>query len=158
MAFWAETSTAARLVFFPPSPWLLPSVLLAARVISLRFCRSPFLLCGFLSASRAAQSAVKSIARAVAVYLGEQAGLFPPPVLSRTHLSSLHPFSFPRLNFLDSEQARSSPSIINFFPFLFIFHAFPPYLPLFPLSPACGGGCGRAPVRCSPAWALDFSF
>lgn len=83
----------------PPSSWLLPSILSATCAVSLRFCRSPFLLCGFLLASRAAQSAVKSIARAVAARLGEQAGLLPPPALSHTYLSSLHPFSFPRLNF-----------------------------------------------------------
>lgn len=111
----------------PPSSWLLPSILSAARAVLLRFCRSPFLLCGFLLVSRAAQSAVKSIARAMVVCLGEQAGLLPPPALSRTYLPSPHPFSFPRLNFLDSEQARSSLSIINFFfSFLFIFHAFSP--------------------------------
>lgn len=142
----------------PPSSWLLPSILSAVRAVLLRFCRSPFLLCGFLLVSRAAQSAVKSIARAMVVCLGEQAGLLPPPALSRTYLPSPHPFSFPRLNFLDSEQARSSLSIINFF-FLFIyFSCFFLHHLLFPLSPAHGGGCGWAPVRHSPARALDFSF
>lgn len=136
---------------------LLPPILLAACAVSLRFCCSPFLLCGFLSVSRAAQSAVKSIVRAVAVCLGEQAGLPPPLALSHTHLLFLHPISFPRLNFFRLQTSPQQPfHYFFFFPFYLFFMHFPP---TFLYSPSRRRVAVAAGGRWySPAQALDFSF
>jgi len=136
----------------PPCTLLASSLHPPARAVPLRFGRSPCLLGGFLSASRAAQSAVKSIARAVAV--GSRLGSF---LLRLPSLPA--PLRFPQAEFFRLRTSPQQPLLFIFFPrfYLFFMH-FPPYLPLFPLLPACGGGCGRAPARHSPAWALDFSF
>lgn len=49
LCFWAGASATTRLGFFPPSFWLLPSILWAVHtVLLLQCCYSPFLLSSFL--------------------------------------------------------------------------------------------------------------